>query len=79
MTKLVFHKYGVKVSRENVQKVLSILNLEGNERRMHKFIEKRIYHPAGKKYALHTDGIYKLKSLGFPIHGCKYCLSRKLM
>ena len=70
---------GIMVPRKIVEDMLKELDPEGTaERRAHK-LKRRTYHNRGPNDAWHCDGYGKLKSFGFPIHGCIDGWSRKIL
>ena len=70
---------GYQVPRAVVQEILREVDPEGCELRRAKRLRRRSYHNPGPNYCWHADGYDKLKSYGFPIHGCIDGWSRRMM
>ena len=69
----------IRVPRRVVEEIMRELDPEGCETRRRKRLRRRKYRAPGPNYCWHVDGYDKLKSYGFPIHGCIDGWSRKIM
>ena len=70
---------GILCRRDDVRKILKVLDVEGVRLRKRRRLHKRKYRSTGPNHAWHIDGHDKLKPYGFSIHGCIDGFSRKLL
>ena len=76
--KLVTNK-GIICRRNDVRKVIKMLDPQGTELRAKRRMRRRKYYASGPNYVWHIDGHDKLKPYGFSIHGCIDGFSRKII
>lgn len=69
----------LKVKRETVRILLSIIDPDGVARRKHHRLLRRKYNVPGPNFIWHVDGYDKIKPYGFPIHGAIDGFSRKIL
>ena len=70
---------GIQVPRRVVEELCRELDPAGcQERKTHR-LKRREYRNPGPNFAWHTDGYDKLKTYGFPIHGCIDGFSRRVI
>ena len=72
MWQKVSRKYGLRVRRDTVYKILKLADPEGVANRK----SRREYLSPGPNFLWHLDGYDKLKTFGFLIHGCVDGFSR---
>ncbi|XP_069114890.1 uncharacterized protein [Argopecten irradians] len=70
---------GLKVRKEDVRKVLQIMDPAGCVFRRRRRLYRRTYFAAGPHFTWHIDGYDKIKQFGFAISGCIDGFSRKLI
>ena len=61
---------GIITNPETVRLIIKTLDPLGVELRKSHKLKRRMYTSRGPKFMWHVDGYDKLKSFGFPIHGC---------
>ena len=71
--------YGIIVQRDIVMNVLKEVDPEGTNMRKARRLRRRKYVSKGPNSCWHSDGYDKLKSYGFPIHGCIDRYSRRIL
>ena len=71
--------YDIKVQRDIVINVLKEIDPEGTNMRKSCRLRRRKYISEGPNSCWHADGYDKLKSYGFPIHGCIDGHSRRIL
>ena len=76
--KLVTNK-GIICRRNEVRKMIKMLDPEGTEIRAKRRMRRRKYYASGPNYVWHIDGLDKLRPYGFSIHGCIDGFSRKIL
>ena len=70
---------GVVTNRETIRLIIKTLDpLGAGLRKLHK-LKRRMYTCRCPNFMWHVDGYNKLKSFGFPIHGCIDGYSRKIL
>jgi hypothetical protein len=77
----MYHKceaHGLKVRKEDVRLILSILDQEGASFRKSRRLQRRTYYSQGPNHTWHFDGYDKLKPFGLCISGCIDGFSRKI-
>ena len=62
--------YGMLVPRDKVMKILQEVDPVKSSMRKARKLQRRTYTSSGPNASWHADGYDKLKSYGFPIHGC---------
>ena len=72
-------KKGVVCRRDDVRKIIKLIDPEGVRSRRRRRLVRRKYVTQGPNYVWHIDGHDKLKPFGFSIHGCIDGFSRRLM
>ncbi|KAJ8310790.1 hypothetical protein KUTeg_012655, partial [Tegillarca granosa] len=70
---------GLTISRENVRRLLSLLDPEGVEHRRRRRLVRRRYYAKGPNFIWHLDSYDKLKPYGIAINGCIDGFSRHVI
>jgi hypothetical protein len=79
MHRRLISEYGLVVRREDVRRIIQILDPDGVEMRSRHRLRRRLYMAKGPNYLWHVDGYDKLKPFGFCIHGCIDGYSRRIL
>ena len=72
-------EHGLRVSRDTVRLLLSILDPRGVETRRRRRLQRRRYHGVGPNFTWHVDSYDKLKPYGICINGCIDGFSRSII
>ena len=70
---------GLRISRDNVRHLLSILDPESVNTRRRRRLQRRQYRGVGPNFTWHLDSYDKLKPYGICINGCIDGFSRKII
>lgn len=70
---------GIRVPRIVIQELLKEMDPDGVASRQAHKLKRRVYSNPGPNFAWHMDGYDKLKTWGFPIHGCIDGYSRRIL
>ena len=72
-------QYNMRVTRNEVVKLMRVIDEQAGERRRKRRLFRRRYICPGPNYVWHIDGYDKLKPFGFAIHGAIDSFSRRIL
>ena len=79
MTRRLRMRHNLNVRRDNIMRILRVIDPEGVETRRRHRLHRREYSTPGPNFIWHIDGWDKLKPYGFSVHGCVDGFSRRIL
>ncbi|XP_063961888.1 uncharacterized protein LOC135155737 [Lytechinus pictus] len=72
-------RHNIYATQDDVRELLTLLDVEGVQRRSTRRLRRRQYVSVGPNHVIHVDGYDKLKPYGFAVHGAIDGFSRKVL